>query len=127
MALSARSPVTRAALAVAAEGLALLVLGVGYAVAGLVGAPFDRTATLLEGGFAALGGGALLLLARGLGQRRSWARSPTVVVQLLALPVGYGLVQGGVLYAAVPVLGLALAVLYLLASPEARLIFRDGE
>ena len=118
------SAVTRAALLVAVEGAALIVLGTGYAVAGVVGDPFDRTATLLEGGFAALAGLLVLLVARGLLRVQGWARSPAVVLQLLALPVGLGLVQGAVLYAAAPVLGLAAAVLYQLATPEARLAFR---
>ena len=118
------SAVTRAALLVGVEGAALGVLGTGYAVAGVVGDPFDRTATLLEGGFAALVGLLLLVVARALLGVRGWARSPAVVLQLLALPVGLGLVQGGVLVAAVPVLGLAGAVLYQLATPEARLAFR---
>ena len=118
------SAVTRAALLVGAEGAALVVLGTGYAVAGVVGDPFDRTATLLEGGFAALVGVLLLVVARGLLGVRGWARSQAVVLQLLALPVGLGLVQGGVLVAAVPVLGLAVGVLYQLATPEARLAFR---
>ena len=118
------SAVTRAALLVAVEGAALIVLGTGYAVAGVVGDPFDRTATLLEGGFAALAGLLVLLVARGLLLVQGWARSPAVVLQLLALPVGLVLVQGAVLYAAAPVLGLAAAVLYQLATPEARLAFR---
>ena len=90
------SPVARAALLVALEGLALLLLGLVYGGAGVVGDPFDRTATLLEAGMAVLAGVLVLLVARGLGEVRGWARSPAVVVQLLALPVGYGLVQGRV-------------------------------
>ena len=119
------SAVTRAALLVALEGAALSALGLAYGAAGLLGEPFDRTATLLEAALAVLVGGLLLLVARGLAQVRGWARSPAVVVQLLALPVGAGLVQGHVWIAAVPVLGLAGAVLYLLATAEARLAFRD--
>ena len=119
------SAVTRAALLVALEAAGLSVLGAGYAVAGAVGDPFDRTATLLEGGFCLLAGLLVLLVARGLLRVQGWSRSPAVVLQLLALPVGLGLVQGAVLYAAVPVLGLAGAVLYQLATPEARLAFRD--
>ena len=111
----------------ALEGVALAVLGTGYGVAGAVGDPFDRTATLLEAAFAVLAGVLVLLVARGLWQVRGWARSPAVVVQLLALPVGVGLVQGEVWFAAVPVLGLAVAVLYELATPEARLAFRGLE
>ena len=118
------SAVTRAALLVALEGVALALLGLAYGAAGVLGEPFDRTATLLEAAFAVLAGALVLLVARGLVQVRGWARSPAVVVQLLALPVGAGLVQGRVWVAAVPVLGLACAVLYLLATPEARLAFR---
>ena len=118
------SPVSRAALLVAVEGLALTVLGLAYGTAGVLGEPFDRTATLLEAAFTVLVGGLVLLVARGLWQVRGWARTPAVVVQLLALPVGAGLVQGQVWVAAVPVLGLAAAVLYHLATAEARLAFR---
>jgi hypothetical protein len=116
--------VRRAALLVAVEGAALALLGVGYAAAGLIGEPFDRTATLLEGGFALLIGVLALLVARGLRRTAGWSRSPAVVLQLLALPVGVGLVQGRVWFAAVPVLLLAGTVLYQLATPEARLAFR---
>ena len=42
------SPVARAALLVALEGVALVLLGLVYGGAGVVGDPFDRTATLLE-------------------------------------------------------------------------------
>jgi hypothetical protein len=123
--VSLKSPVARAALLVAVEGLVLLVLGVVYGAAGIVGDPFDRTATLLEAGLAVLVGVLVLLVARGLGEVRGWARSPAVVVQLLALPVGVGLVQGRVWAAAVPVLLLAGSVLWCLATPEARLAFRE--
>ena len=123
--MSLTSPVARAALLVAVEGLALVVLGVGYGAAGLVGDPFDRTATLLEAGLAVLAGVLVLLVARGLADVRGWSRSPAVVVQLLALPVGVGLVQGQVWVAAVPVLLLAGSVLYLLLTAEARLAFRE--
>ena len=115
---------SRAALLVGVEGAALAVLGAVYAAAGVLGQPFDRTATLLEGGFALALGVLLVAVARALAAVRGWARSPAVVVQLLALPVGVGLAQAQVWAAAVPVLLLAGAVLYLLATPEARLAFR---
>jgi hypothetical protein len=119
--------VTRAAVLVAVEGGALTLLGLGYGTAGVLGDPFDRTATLLEAAFAVLVGVLVLLVARGLARVAGWARSPAVVLQLLALPVGVGLVQGEVWYAAVPVLLLAGSVLYLLATPEARLAYRGIE
>ena len=114
------SAVRVAAALVAVEGAALALIGPAYGVAGLVGDPFDRTATLLEAAMALTDGVLLLLVARGLARTAGWARSPAVVVQLLALPVGVGLVQGGVYWAAAPVLALAVAVLYALATPSAR-------
>ena len=122
--MSLRSPVARAALLVAVEGAALTVLGTAYGLAGALGDPFDRTATFLEAGLAVLVGVLALVVARGLARVQGWSRSPAVVLQLLALPVGIGLVQGEVWVAAVPVLLLAAGVLYCLAAPEARLAFR---
>ena len=115
---------SRAAVVVAVQGGALVLLGLGYGLAGLLGEPFDRLATLLEAGMAVLAGVLVLLVARGLARTAAWSRSPAVVLQLLSLPVGVGLVQGQVWYAAVPVLLLAGTVLYLLATPQARLAFR---
>ncbi len=117
------SAARRAALLVAVEGAALTVLGAAYAVAALVGEPFDRAATLLEAGYAVVAGVLVLLVARGLWRTAGWSRAPAVVMQLLALPVGVGLLQGRVWYAAVPVLLLAGAVLYQLATPAARQAF----
>ena len=119
-----RTPLARAAALVAVEGAALVLLGLAYGVAGIVGDPFDRLATLLEAGLAVLVGVLALAVSRGLARAARWSRSPAVLLQLLALPVGVGLVQGQVWYAAVPVLLLAGSVLYQLATPEARLAFR---
>lgn len=110
-----------AALLVALEGLALLLLGAGFGVAGVVGDPDDRSFTLAEAALVVALGGALLWLGRALSRERGWARSPAVTVQLLALPAGVGLAQNDVWPIAVVVLGLAGSVLYLLATPEARL------
>ena len=118
------SPVTRAALLVGLEGAALTVLGAGYGIAGVVADPFSRLGALLEAAFAVVLGVLVVLVARGLLHVSGWSRSPAVVLQLLALPVGVGLLQGQVYYAAAPVLGLAGAVLFHLATPEARLAFR---
>lgn len=120
------SAARRAALPVAVEGAALTLLGLGYAVAALRGEPFDRAATLLEAGFAVVAGVLVLLVARGLWRTAGWSRAPTVVLQLLALPVGVSLAQGQVWFAAGPVLVLAVAVLAQLATPDARRAFAAG-
>jgi len=112
--------VRTAAVLVGLEGAALALIGLAYGTAGLLADPFDRTATVLEAALALIAGVLLLLVARGLSRTAGWARSPSVVAQLLMLPVGVGLVQARVWWAALPVLALAVAVLYALATPQAR-------
>jgi hypothetical protein len=113
--------VRRGAALLLVEGIGLLVVGVVDAVATAVGSPTDRGLSFTVAGFA-IGTGALLgLLARAVDRRRGWARSPAVVLQLLALPVGVGLAQGGVWLAAVPVLLLAATTLWLLFAAGAAL------
>ena len=119
-------PVRAAAALVAVEGLALALLGAGYAVSGVVGAPEDRLATVVAGGFALLVGVALTGVARGLARARSWALAPTVVVQVFTFVVGVGLLQAGVLAVALPLLLVPATVLYLVATPASRDVFRGG-
>ena len=116
----------RAGLLVVAEAVALALLGLGYAVSGLVGSPDDRLATVLLGLMAVVGGALLVPVGRALGRARGWAVSPTVVVQLFVVVVAVGLFQGGVLPVAVPLLVVAGAELYLLATPESRAVLRDA-
>jgi hypothetical protein len=118
------SATVRAAVLVAVEGLALLVLAAAYAVGGLAGDPQSRAGAELGALFIALAGAALLAVARGLARRQGWSRSPAVVAQLLALPVGVTLAQVGAWRSAVPILVLAGAVLAHLALPQARAEFR---
>jgi len=120
------APLRRAAALVLLEGAGLLLLGVGYAVSGVVGAPEDRLATVLAGVFAAAAGLGLLPVARGLAAGRGWALSPTVVAQLLLVVVGAGLVQGGVLPVALPLLTVAALVLAGLAAGPSRQVFRGS-
>ena len=115
-----------AALVVAVEGAALLVAGFVYAGAGLVGRPESRVREELAAALAVATGALVLVLARGLRGCRPWSRSPVVVLQLLVIPVGLGLIQGGIYPVGVPMVALGAAVLYALASPTARLALREG-
>ena len=114
------SPLSRAALLVALEGLALVVLGVVYAVAGLRGDAESRTGAELGALLIAGSGALLLLVARGLHRRRGWARSPAVAVQLLAFLTGLSLTPTGVAPAAFLTMAVAATVLYALFSGQAR-------
>ncbi|RCG19570.1 hypothetical protein DTL70_22705 [Streptomyces diacarni] len=62
-----------------------------------------------------------LAAARGLWRRRRWSRGPSMIVQLLALPVAWQMAQnGGGLSAAAAALALAaVAVLACLVNPKA--------
>jgi hypothetical protein len=108
--------VRRAAVLLAVEGTVLVVIGIVDAVATAVGSPTDRGLSYTVAGFAIGTGAVLLGFARSIARRHGWARSPAVVLQLLAMPVGVGLLQGGVWYAGVPVLLLGAATLWQLIA-----------
>jgi hypothetical protein len=112
--------VRRIALLVAVEGVALVLVGVVYAVVSATGRPENRLAAELAAFLAVVFGLLLGLMARLVDGGRSWPRSPLIVLNIIALPVGLGLIQGGLYAAGLPVLLLAGAVLYLLATPDAR-------
>ena len=94
------------------EGAVLTLIGLVDGVATVVGDPDDRAASLGVALFAVAGGLLLLGLGRAVRRGRGWARTPAIVLQLLAFPVATGLAQGRVWAAAVPVFLLAGATLY---------------
>jgi hypothetical protein len=104
--------VRRGALLLAVEGVALLVVGIVFVFATATGSPENRGLSYGVAGFAVGGGVVLLLLARAVDRQQGWARSPAAVLQLLAVPVGIGFLQGGLWAAGVPVLLFAAATLW---------------
>jgi hypothetical protein len=67
--------------------------------------------------FAIAGAALLFVLARALAHRRGGARGPAIVLQLMLLPIGYFMIQGGLAWAGVPVIAIAVAVGALLVTP----------
>lgn len=112
----------RAAIAlVRLEALALFGLGVLLLVKTVTGHPHSLAAALLGVAMSIAGAAVLELCARGLAALNPAARSPVVVIQLLALPVSYDLAfQAGLVGFGAPILILALAVLYLIFTPPVR-------
>jgi hypothetical protein len=115
-----------AALVVAVEAL-VLVLAAGYvAVETLTGAAASARSAWGLVAFALLGAALLAACARGLWRLASWSRGPVVATQLLLGLVGltaafsYQHPEFGI-----PMLLPVAVVLYLLATPEARLAFFD--
>jgi hypothetical protein len=110
-----------AGLVAAIEGAGVLAAGVVLAVKTIVQTPNNLGRALLGTAFALLGGLVLLLLARAVARADGWARSPLVVLQILALPIGYTMTfDSGQPAYGIPVLLLAVAELYLLFTPESR-------
>lgn len=110
-----------AAAVVLAQAAALLVITVVLLVLAGLHSSQRLWAALAIAGFALLGAAICYLCGRGLLGLRPSARSPIVLLELLALPVGFSLgIQAGRPLAGIPVLVSALAVLVLLFTPSAR-------
>lgn len=87
----------------------------------ITGHPHSVPLALSDIGLALLGAAVLGLSTRGILQGRSSARTPVVLMELLAMPVGYSLAfQAGLVIYGGPILLSAVAVLYLLFTPAAR-------
>jgi hypothetical protein len=110
-----------AAVVIGLESLALVVAAAILIGKTLLGHPDSVGRALLGAGFALLGAAALAVGGRGVLRMRAAARTPVVVLQLLALPVSYSLAfQAGRVEYGGPMLVAALTVLYLLFTPPAR-------
>jgi hypothetical protein len=119
--------VLAAAVVVALEAAALVLLGLVEAVRTAVSDAGSPLLALATAAMAVAAGMLLGWLARSLAGLRRWARSPVVVVQLIALPVGWTLaVTNGRPLLGLPVLAMAVAVLALLATPDARAALDRG-
>lgn len=106
---------------VALESLALFAAAVVLIVKTVVGHPDSLGRALSDIGFALVGALLLLFAARGLNRLSPAARTPVIVLQLLALPVSYSLAfQADRIAYGGPILVAALAVIYLLFTPPAR-------
>lgn len=70
--------------------------------------------------YAALMAAILGLLALALRRRSGWARGPAIVLQLLLLPLGYTMVNGGLPALGVPVMLVGLCGAGALLAPATR-------
>ncbi|MFE5818316.1 hypothetical protein [Streptomyces sp. NPDC056479] len=110
---------TYAAALTALEGVALTVGGVWVLVLGLTGEPDDRQQAVTLGVTLIALALLPLLAARGLFAQRSWSRGPSMITQILALPVAYSLLQADsiAIPAGIAIAAVAIATLVLLINP----------
>lgn len=59
-------------------------------------------------------------LARSLAAQRSWARGPAIVIEIMLLPLGYYMIQGGAAWAGIPSMLAGLFGAGLLIAPATR-------
>ena len=108
------APLVVAASLVAVEGMLL----VAYAVLELASVSSDRVAVAVTTGvFFAAYGAVLLAAAWALTRRRSWARSPVALAQLIQLGLAWNFRDGGTLPLAIGLAVVAVAVLVGLFHP----------
>ncbi|HEU4423206.1 MAG TPA: hypothetical protein VFR67_11790 [Pilimelia sp.] len=100
----------------AAEAVGLGLIAAFLAYEDLTGAATDLTAALALTGFTVLMAAALAGLALALHRRRPAARAPAIVLQLILLPIGLYMIQGGQAWLGIPVMALGLLVTGLIVS-----------
>jgi hypothetical protein len=114
-------PLLVACVIIALESLALVLAAALILIKTATGTPDSLGRALLDAAFALMGALVLGMGARGLLHLRPAARTPVVVLQILALPVSYSLAfQAGRVGYGGPILVAALAVAYLLFTPPVR-------
>jgi hypothetical protein len=118
-------PLLAVAALVALQGLGVVGLAVLLVVESLTATASDLGRALVAALIALLAGAGLLLVGRGLLRRGRWARSPALVVDLIAVPVSIGLLQGGRWYVGAPLLLWAVAVVVLLFSAPVNAALQD--
>jgi hypothetical protein len=100
-----------------AEAVAVGLIAVWLVWADLTATTTDLTSALLVTAFAVGAALALWALGRALLRRQAGARAPAIVLQLMLLPIGWFMIQGGLGWLGVPLIALGLGVAWLLVSP----------
>lgn len=112
-------PLSTAIVIVGVEALGLATSALWLVAYQLLGhRPHDPLDAWLVFALASLAAVAMAFVWRGLRRRRRWSRSPAVLVQLLAIPVGVNACGAGAWWLGAPLLGCAVAGLVGLFAPS---------
>lgn len=106
-----------------AEAVALGLVAAWLVYEDLTAEALDLTSAVLVTVFAAAGALALWALGTALARRRAAARAPAIVLQLMLLPIGWYMIQGGLGWLGVPLMALGVAVCALLLAPASTRAF----
>ncbi|RKN40008.1 hypothetical protein D7223_27800 [Micromonospora endolithica] len=99
-----------------AEAVAVGLVAAWLVWSDLTATTTDLPSALLVTAFAVGAAVALWALGGALVRRRAGARAPAIVLQLMLLPIGWFMIQGGLGWLGVPLIALGLGVTGLLVS-----------
>ena len=116
-----------AVLLLRAQAVALGLIAVWLIWSDLTADTTDLTSALLVTVFAAGGAVALWALGGALSRRRAGARAPAIVLQLMLLPVGWFMIEGGMGWLGVPLIALGIGMVGLLVSGPTNRALGFGE
>ncbi|NED49532.1 hypothetical protein [Micromonospora sp. WMMD1219] len=116
-----------AVLLLRAQAVALGLIAVWLIWSDLTADATDLTSALLVTVFAVGGAVALWALGGALSRRRAGARAPAIVLQLMLLPVGWFMIEGGMGWLGVPLMVLGIGMVALLVSGPTNRALGFGE
>jgi hypothetical protein len=119
---------TVAAAVMGLEGVTALLLGGYVGVETVIGKPADLISSIFVAGFGILVGAVLLRVAWGMIQVDRWTRSPGVLTQIFALPVGVTLIQSDQQAIGIPLIAVAvIGLVALLSPPTTQALYGDQD
>ncbi|MEV6865799.1 hypothetical protein AB0M44_32980 [Streptosporangium subroseum] len=119
---------TVAAAIMGLEGVTALLLGGYVGVETVIGKPADLISSIFVAGFGILVGAVLLRVAWGMIQVDRWTRSPGVLTQIFALPVGVTLIQSDQQAIGIPLIAVAvIGLVALLSPPTTQALYGDQD
>ena len=119
---------TVAAAIMGLEGVTALLLGGYVGVETVIGKPADLISSIFVAGFGILIGAVLLRVAWGMIQVDEWTRSPGVLTQIFALPVGVTLIQSDQQAIGIPLIAVAvIGLVALLSPPTTQALYGDQD
>lgn len=116
-----------AVLLLRAQAVALGLIALWLIWSDLTADATDLTSALLVTVFAVGGAVALWALGGALSRRRAGARAPAIVLQLMLLPVGWFMTEGGMGWLGVPLMALGIGMVGLLVSGPTNRALGFGE
>lgn len=100
------------------EAAAVALVAIFLIYQDLTATATDLVSALMVTGFAIAAAVALWALAVALGRGKPGARAPAIVLQLMLLPIGYYMIQGGLTWLGGPLIALGVLVCGLLVAPS---------